>query len=109
MKAAFYEEARRFSVGEKELIPPSRGEVRVKIAYCGICGTDIHVFLGGMEKRTGRHAIIGHECSGVVDEAGEGVSGFEKGDKVGLLRNLPYLQGRIQPYLPELKIYGSGF
>ncbi len=78
MKAAFYEEARRFSVGEKELAPPSQGEVRVKIAYCGICGTDIHVFLGGMEKRTGRHAVIGHECSGVVDEVGKAFLVFKK-------------------------------
>lgn len=89
MKAAFYEEARRFSVEEKELAPPSQGEVRVKIAYCGICGTDIHVFLGGMEKRTGRHAVIGHECSGVVDEVGEGVFGFQKRDKV-VIRPLDY-------------------
>ena len=89
MRAAYYEEARKFAVGEKELRAPAKGEVRVKIAYCGICGTDIHVFLGGMEKRTGRHAVIGHECSGIVDEIGEDVCGFRKGDKV-VVRPLDY-------------------
>ena len=59
---------------------PKDGEVKIKIAACGICGSDIHV----------RHdsfpywppVILGHEFTGEVIETGEGCSVFKIGDRV---------------------------
>jgi (R,R)-butanediol dehydrogenase/meso-butanediol dehydrogenase/diacetyl reductase len=80
--AAYYTGNRSFSVETAVAPPPGPGEVQVDVAYCGICGTDMHVFHGNMDGRVGDHRVIGHEMSGVVAEVGEGVEGFAPGDKV---------------------------
>ena len=56
-------------------------EVLVKVAACGICGSDVH----GLDGSTGRRQpplIMGHEASGVVVEAGPSVKGWASGDRV---------------------------
>jgi L-iditol 2-dehydrogenase len=56
-------------------------EVLINVKACGICGSDVHGFTG----KTGRRIpplIMGHEAAGVVEETGENVKGFEKGDRV---------------------------
>jgi L-iditol 2-dehydrogenase len=63
------------------------GGVVVEVKATGICGSDLHYFMGFT-----RHlipdenlpAIFGHETAGVVHEVGEGVSGIEVGDRVGI-------------------------
>lgn len=80
--AAFYRGDKSFSVEQVAPIAPAGGEVSVKIAYCGICGTDMHVFHGNMDARVGHERIIGHEMSGVVHALGEGVDGPSIGTKV---------------------------
>ena len=80
--AAFYRGDRRFSVETVEPRPPKPGEVAIRVAYCGICGTDLHVFHGTMDGRVGFERVIGHEMSGVVEATGDGVSGLTKGQKV---------------------------
>jgi len=82
MKGAFYEGNRRLSVGEVKLQPPGPRQVRLKVAYSGICGTDYHVYLGHMDHRTKTPQVIGHEMSGTVAEIGAGVEGFKVGDKI---------------------------
>jgi len=82
MKATFYEGQHTFSVAEKDLEPPGKGEVRIKVAYCGVCGTDVHIYHGMMDKRVQMPVTIGHEMSGEIDALGEDVSGFAPGDKV---------------------------
>ncbi len=82
MKASFYEGNKTFSVKEKELVAPAAGEVRIKVAYCGICGSDVHIYHGNMDSRVSIPETIGHEMSGTIDAIGEGVEGFEVGDKV---------------------------
>lgn len=59
---------------------PAADEVRIKVYYCGICGTDLHI----MRDEFGCFPplIIGHEFSGVIDSFGENVKGFKKGDRV---------------------------
>ncbi|MFX1535632.1 MAG: zinc-binding dehydrogenase [Promethearchaeota archaeon] len=64
---------------------PGFGEIKIKIAYCGICGSDLHAYQG-------KHPFIslpatpGHEFSGRIVELGEGVKergmGFEVGQRV---------------------------
>jgi len=82
ISAAFYRGDRQFTVETKQANPPATGEVAVRIAYCGICGTDMHVFHGNMDARVGFERVIGHEMSGTIAAVGEGVTGINVGRKV---------------------------
>jgi (R,R)-butanediol dehydrogenase/meso-butanediol dehydrogenase/diacetyl reductase len=74
--------------------PPPAGQVKVKVAWCGLCGTDLHEYLGGPlyipadgpHSLTGAQApvILGHEMSGDVVEVGAGVTRVKVGDRVAL-------------------------
>ncbi len=80
--AALYQGKRSFTVTDTAPLPPGRGEVRLDVAYVGICGTDIHIFHGAMDARVKPPQIIGHEMSGTVAELGPGVTGLAVGDPV---------------------------
>ncbi len=82
MQAAYYRGNKSFSVEEKERVAPGPGEVEVDVAYCGICGTDLHVYLGHMEARIGHERVIGHEMSGVVSALGAGVENLKVGQRI---------------------------
>ncbi|MFD1315207.1 zinc-dependent alcohol dehydrogenase [Namhaeicola litoreus] len=82
MKATQYYGKQTFRVLEKEIESPREGEVRIKVAYVGVCGTDVHIYHGMMDKRVNIPETIGHEMSGVIDALGSGVTGFSVGDKV---------------------------
>ncbi len=80
--AAYYRGNKTFTVEQTEAPAPAAGEVSVRIAYCGICGTDMHVFHGNMDARVGFSRVIGHEMSGTVHAVGDGVDGVSVGQKV---------------------------
>ena len=82
INAAFYRGNKTFSVEQVKLKKPGPNEVAVKIAYVGICGTDMHVYLGHMDKRVGFERIIGHEMSGYVHQVGSKVKDFQVGQPV---------------------------
>ncbi|MGB9700271.1 MAG: zinc-dependent alcohol dehydrogenase [Thermodesulfobacteriota bacterium] len=82
MKAAFYSGNRKITIGDSPLIAPGPEEVRLKVAYCGICGTDLHIFKGGMDKRVSIPQVIGHEMAGEIVEIGQNVKGWSIGDRV---------------------------
>jgi len=82
MKATVYKGNKTFDVVEKEIEQPNKGEVRIKVAYSGVCGTDVHIYHGMMDKRVAMPQTIGHEMSGTIDAVGEGVVGYTEGDKV---------------------------
>lgn len=82
LKAVYYEGERRFRVGSGELVRPGPGEVRLDVAYCGVCGTDLHIAHGAMDHRVHVPQVIGHEMSGTVADVGKGVEGFAVGDPV---------------------------
>jgi (R,R)-butanediol dehydrogenase/meso-butanediol dehydrogenase/diacetyl reductase len=82
MKAAHYIGNRTFTVDACEPSRPSAGEVRLQVAYCGICGTDLHVYHGDMDRRVKIPQVLGHEMSGTVAEIGDGVEGLAVGDAV---------------------------
>ena len=63
-------------------IAPAAGEVRINVAYCGVCGTDIHIAHGGMDHRVRVPQVIGHEMSGTIAAIGQGVDGINVGDRV---------------------------
>lgn len=82
MKAAYYEGERHIAVRECVPVSPGTGEVQVKIAYCGICGTDLHLFHGRMDHRMHLPQVFGHEVSGTIAAIGPDVKGFAVGDPV---------------------------
>lgn len=58
-------------------------EIKVKIAYAGLCGTDLHVFNDTF--RNYPPVILGHELSGTVEATGSAVKHFAPGDRVTIL------------------------
>jgi alcohol dehydrogenase, propanol-preferring len=62
---------------------PGPGQVRVAVAVCGICRTDLHLAEGDLPPRH-RDVVPGHEVVGVVDARGEGATRFAIGDRVGI-------------------------
>ncbi len=81
-QAAIYKRNKLFEPGEVDAVTPGPGQVRIEIAYCGICGTDIHIFHGNMDARVPNRHIMGHEMSGTLVELGPGVAGWNIGDRV---------------------------
>ena len=81
MKALVLEKYNHFvykEVPKPEIAP---NEVLIKVKACGICGSDVH----GMDGSSGRReppVIMGHEGSGVIEETGSEVDGWNKGDAV---------------------------
>lgn len=82
IQAAFYRGNRSFQVEPTDVPAPGPGQAQLRIAYCGICGTDMHVFHGNMDARVGMNRIVGHEMSGVVEAVGEGVTNVQPGQKI---------------------------
>jgi len=66
-----------------EPIPGAR-EVRIKVAACGICRTDLHVIEGELPMHT-MPIIPGHQAAGVIDAIGESVARFKIGDRAGVM------------------------
>lgn len=62
---------------------PAAGQVRIRVAACGVCRTDLHVADGDLKHP--KHPIIpGHEIVGRVDKLGSGVSKFKLDERVGI-------------------------
>jgi (R,R)-butanediol dehydrogenase / meso-butanediol dehydrogenase / diacetyl reductase len=83
--AALYIGNGAFRVERQEPRPPGPGEVRLEVAYVGICGTDLHIKHGAMDGRITVPAVIGHEMSGTVAAVGEAVSRWSPGDHVTVM------------------------
>jgi len=82
MKAAFVKPGGALEVSECPTPEPGRGELVVKVAYCGICGSDIHMLEAGLFSPD---CIVGHELSGDIAAVGDGVDGWSEGDPVVVL------------------------
>jgi S-(hydroxymethyl)glutathione dehydrogenase/alcohol dehydrogenase len=64
------------------LAEPGPGQVRVRVAWCGLCHSDLSVIDGVFPSPL--PVVLGHEASGVVDAVGRDVSGLSPGDPVVL-------------------------
>ena len=85
MKAAVYFGKNDVRVVEIPKPECGDGEVRIKIKYCGVCGTDLHIFHGdGGCTDVPVGTVIGHEFSGVVEAVGKNVTKFKPGDRVSV-------------------------
>ena len=70
-------------MSERPVPQPAAGEILLEIAACGVCRTDLHVVDGELP-RPKLPIVPGHEIVGHVAAAGEGVSGFPRGERVGV-------------------------
>ena len=81
MKAAVcHEFGKPLTVEEVTLDPPQAGEVKVKLAACAICHSDIHYMDGAWGGTL--PAVYGHEAAGVVEEVGPRVAAVKPGQRV---------------------------
>lgn len=80
--ALAFERGAPLRVEEVTVRDPGPGEVRVRIAACGICASDLHVWRTG--EGIGFPAVLGHEASGVVESVGPGVTRVAVGQPVVL-------------------------
>src|SRR5262245_58880310 len=62
---------------------PGAGQVRVKVAACGVCRTDLHIVDGDLMEPK-QPIVPGHEIVGYVDVIGSGVTQHALGDRVGI-------------------------
>lgn len=88
MKAAVcYAFGEPLVVEEVDIDPPGSGEVRVRVAACAICYSDVHLIRGAWGGPL--PVVAGHEAAGVVEALGPGVGGVHVGDHVvvSLLRS----------------------
>jgi 2-desacetyl-2-hydroxyethyl bacteriochlorophyllide A dehydrogenase len=67
-------------LAQRDELEPGPGEVVVRPAYCGLCGTDLELLRGEVDAAFVRYPLtLGHEWSGVVEAVGAGVVGIEAG------------------------------
>lgn len=92
MKAALWYNKNDIRVEEIDEPKVTKGNVKIKVKWCGICGSDLHEFLGGPIfipvgqphplSKNEAPVVLGHEFSGEVVEIGDGVKNFKAGDRV---------------------------
>ncbi len=87
MNAVFLEKPRQLVARDIPMPEPMPGEIRVRLLNVGICGSDVHLFLG--HRPLNRPTVIGHEGYGVVDKLGEGVADRSLGERVVIEPNIP--------------------
>src|SRR5579864_2945114 len=84
MKAAQISKAGAdFEIVEREIPKPGAGHVLIKVQACGVCHSDMFTKEGawpGIQYPR----VPGHEVVGVIDELGDGVSGWTKGQRIGV-------------------------
>ena len=80
MRANVFRGVNDIRVEEVERPCAGVGEAVIRVTLTTICGTDLHIVRGEYPVRSG--LVIGHEPVGVIAELGEGVSGYEIGDRV---------------------------
>lgn len=114
MKAIVIHSARDLRIEEREAAQPQAGEVQVKLAAGGICGSDLHYYNhGGFGVvRLKEPMILGHEVAGHVSAIGEGVSSHKVGDLVAVSPSRPcghcqYCQKGLHNHCENMRFYGS--
>ncbi len=93
MNAVFLNKPRQLATCTIPMPEPALGEVRIRLAKVGICGSDVHLFLG--HRLLSRPTVIGHEGYGFIDKLGEGVANRSVGERVVIEPNIPCMRCRF--------------
>lgn len=85
MLATRYIGDRSLELADLSVTPPRPGEVQIRVAFTGLCGTDLHILHGNMDARVERPLVFGHEMSGEIAAVGDDVAGWAVGDPVTVM------------------------
>lgn len=86
----FYADTKTVVLEDVPIPSPGPGEVLVKVAFCGICHSDVSLVNGTFPAQ--RPVVTqGHEAAGTIAELGEGVTGWSEGDRVVVAAGRPCL------------------
>ncbi len=81
IRVLVYDGPHEMHLEERPRPKPSPTQVLIRVAYIGICGSDLHGYTGESGRRV-PGMVMGHEASGWVEEVGESVEGLAVGDRV---------------------------
>ena len=114
MRAVVIHAPKDLRIEEREAGAPGPGEVLVRLAAGGVCGSDLHYYNhGGFGAvRLKEPMILGHEVSGHVEALGEGVEGLAPGDLVAISPSRPcgrcrYCAEGLRNHCLNMRFYGS--
>lgn len=114
MRAVVIHAPKDLRIEEYEVAAPGPGEVLVRLAAGGVCGSDLHYYNhGGFGAvRLKEPMILGHEVSGHVEALGEGVKGLAPGDLVAISPSRPcghcrYCAEGLRNHCLNMRFYGS--
>ena len=114
VKSVICHAARDLRLETTELPPLGEHQLRVKVAYGGICGSDLHYHQhGGFGTvRIRQPMALGHEVSGVVDGWGAAVTGFERGQRIAIspsrtCGHCRFCQAGQHNHCLNMRFYGS--
>ena len=86
MLAALFKGKQEIVVGDYSLPTPAKDELLIRVACCGVCGTDRHIYEG--KAPSSIPVILGHEFSGIIAETGSKDSMFTIGQKAAINPNI---------------------
>ena len=114
MKAIVIHAPKDLRVEDQEVGSPGHGQVAIRLAAGGVCGSDLHYYNhGGFGAvRIKEPMILGHEVSGYVSEIGEGVTGLAVGELVAVSPSRPcgscqYCVEGLRNHCLNMRFYGS--
>src|SRR4249920_1905488 len=81
MKALLLSHYNQLEMADVPVPTPGLGDVLIRVAACGICGSDVHGYDGTSGRRI-PPIVMGHEAAGLVAAAGASVTRFKPGDRV---------------------------
>src|SRR5499425_1477348 len=81
MKALLLSEYRQLQIADLPVPEPGPDEVLIRVAACGICGSDVHGYDGSSGRRI-PPIVMGHEAAGRIAAVGTDVKGLTEGDRV---------------------------
>jgi L-idonate 5-dehydrogenase len=114
MKSVICHSAQDLRIESIELPPLGANQLRVQVAFGGICGSDLHYYQhGGFGTvRIKQPITLGHEVSGIVDGWGAQVTGFERGQRIAISPSRPcgqcrFCQAGQHNHCLNMRFYGS--
>ena len=81
MKALLLSKYRHLEIAEVPTPIPGPDEVLIRVAACGICGSDVHGYDGSSGRRI-PPLVMGHEAAGTAAILGASVTGLSEGDRI---------------------------
>jgi L-iditol 2-dehydrogenase len=81
MKALLLTKYRELEIADLPAPTPAADEVLIRVAACGICGSDVHGYDGSSGRRI-PPIVMGHEAAGTIAAIGKNVTNFKEGDRI---------------------------